>query len=128
MMLSLSIKQVQRVEVFNSALQSKVEIDLRTFDHVDMDSLTARMEGYVAQDIVTVVERAIHAGCSRELMEGSPRPAPTPQEQPDRIQGCKFFSGFFQNFFYFCLNFLQFFLYNLFTFVGILFTFKPSFD
>ncbi|XP_022107036.1 peroxisome biogenesis factor 1-like isoform X2 [Acanthaster planci] len=67
-----SLSKSQRVEVLNSAIQSKVEIDLRTFDQIDSDKLAARMEGYVARDIVTVVERAIHAGCCRELVEGRP--------------------------------------------------------
>ena len=72
--------QPQRIEVLNSAIQSKVEIDLRTFDHMDTAPLATRMEGYVARDIVTVVERAIHAGCSRELVEGR-LTSPGPQEK-----------------------------------------------
>ncbi|XP_033637496.1 peroxisome biogenesis factor 1-like isoform X2 [Asterias rubens] len=77
-----SLNKEQRVEVFNSAVRSKVEVDLRTFDHVDAVALMSQMEGYVARDVVTVVERAIHAGCSREMVEGRPRLDPTPHERP----------------------------------------------
>ncbi|XP_071798247.1 peroxisomal ATPase PEX1-like isoform X1 [Asterias amurensis] len=77
-----SLNKEQRVEVFNSAVRSKVEVDLRTFDHVDAAALMSLMEGYVARDVVTVVERAIHAGCSREMVEGRPRLDPTPHERP----------------------------------------------
>ncbi|XP_038050975.1 peroxisome biogenesis factor 1-like isoform X2 [Patiria miniata] len=76
-----SLNKPQRIEVFNSAIQSKVEIDLRTFDRIDPDHLAGRMEGYVARDIVTVVERAIHAGCSREMIEGRPTPPAEPDKQ-----------------------------------------------
>ena len=87
--------QEQRVEVFNSAVRSKVEVDLRTFDHVDAVALMSQMEGYVARDVVTVVERAIHAGCSREMVEGRPRLDPTPHERPgnDLILCCYHHQG-----------------------------------
>ena len=67
--------QDQRIEVFISVIQSKVDIQMQTIDILDLDHLSSLTEGFVAQDIVTIVERAIHAGCCREMALGK-RPAP----------------------------------------------------
>ena len=56
-------------------INSRVEIDLRTLDHVDLDQLSSKMDGFVAADLVTVTERAVHAGSSREIAQGLRPPA-----------------------------------------------------
>ena len=52
---------------------------------------------FVVRDIVTIVERAIHAGCSREIALGK-RPSPMPLLQKGNtvrlsVQTCKRFGG-----------------------------------
>ena len=66
--------------MFISVIQSKVDVQMQTIDIIDLDHLASRTEGFVARDIVTIVERAIHAGCSREIALGK-RPSPMPPSQ-----------------------------------------------
>ena len=65
-----SSHQPDRASLLSSVIHSKVEIDLRTLTQVDVNLLSARMDGFVASDLVTVTERAVHAGSSREISLG----------------------------------------------------------
>ncbi|XP_033119787.1 peroxisome biogenesis factor 1-like [Anneissia japonica] len=61
----------KREEMLSSMIQSKMEIDLQSLDELDLSVLAMKTEGFVARDLMTVLERAIHAACSREMVNGS---------------------------------------------------------
>ncbi|XP_041483550.1 peroxisome biogenesis factor 1-like [Lytechinus variegatus] len=64
------LSKADRATLLTSVIHSKVEIDLQTLTQVDPNILSSKMDGFVASDLVTVTERAVHAGSSREISLG----------------------------------------------------------
>ncbi|XP_071949385.1 peroxisomal ATPase PEX1-like [Antedon mediterranea] len=60
----------KREDMLTSMIQNKIEVDLASLEQLDLTDLASRIEGYVAKDMMTVLERAIHAACSREMTDG----------------------------------------------------------
>ncbi|XP_077987933.1 peroxisomal ATPase PEX1-like [Glandiceps talaboti] len=58
-----------RKEILMSVIEAKTEVDLRSIDVININSVGSRTEGYVARDMVTLVERAIHSASRRKLVE-----------------------------------------------------------
>ncbi|XP_070537821.1 peroxisomal ATPase PEX1-like [Ptychodera flava] len=58
---------VARKEILKSVIESKIEVDMRSIDAINMENFGLKTEGFVARDIVTVVERAIHTASGRKL-------------------------------------------------------------
>ena len=53
--------QEQRKEILVKILNNKVSISDSAMNDLDLDSIALKTEGFVARDLVNIVNRAIHA-------------------------------------------------------------------
>ncbi|XP_071509592.1 peroxisomal ATPase PEX1-like [Diadema antillarum] len=74
------LDKMDRVSILSSVIHSKVEVSLQTLNQIDLNALSGQMDGYVAADLVTITERAVHAGSAREIAQGQ-RSAPVTPSQ-----------------------------------------------